>query len=294
MIPDAQSRDNEPQPRSRLLQLPCELRDEILRYVVTQSEPMDLIDPEAVLELDLRVMYVCRQLRDEARALLYHENTLAVIVQTKGPVTHVQFSLHDWMTEYSLEKIVDDISSRFLERFARFQFRFADFKQLGSLRRSFDAIKHHFHKRHIQFILPPQKERITTHQALSHRILLYGCITSPLACFSVIRCGSLSITSHAPDYNLIQHHKLIDLVTSSRPVVDMVREYDNAQHLARSLAKMIVPLVASQDFERLKYQLLVHLAAICQSANMSDQDSFLVKQEDFKKCYREIEDLQNM
>ena len=79
------------------------------------------------------------------------------------------------------------------------------------------------------------------------------------------------------NYDLTQHKKLIELVTSNRPVLDMTREYEDAQCSARNVVRMLVPEGFSQDYERLGDQVFERLAAMCESANRSDQDAFLVK-----------------
>lgn len=289
----APSRDSTPQSRSRLLQLPGELRNQILRYVVTQPEPLDLCNLKAPFNIDVSVMYVCKQLRDEARSFLYHENTLEVGIESMGTVTSLHFSRHHSMCEYRGEEAVKDISSVFLERFSHFQFRFADARKLGSLRRVISAIKHYFHDKHIKVILPPPKERRTAHQAATlQRVSLYPRINSPLSCFSLIRCASLSIISTVFNYDLTQHKMLIELVTSNKPVLDMTRGYEDAQCSARKVVRMLVPDGFFQDYERLGDQVFERLAAMCESVNRSDQDAFLVEQEEFESCYRETEELQ--
>jgi hypothetical protein len=281
------------QSRSRVLLLPGELRNQILRYVVTQSEPLDLCNLRTPFNIDVSVMYVCKQLRDEARFFLYHENTLELGIESMGTVTSLHFSRHHSMCEYRAEEAVRDISSVFLERFLHFQFRFVDARFLGSLRRTISAIKHYFRNKHIKVILPPPKERGTAYQAATlPRVSLYPYINSPLSCFSLIRCASLSVSSPVFNYNLNQYKKLIELVTSNRPVLDMTREYEDAQCSARNVDRMLVPDGCFQDYERLGDQVFERLAAMCESANRSDQDAFLIEQEEFERCYREIKELQ--
>ena len=289
----APSQEGTPRARSRLLQLPGELRNQILRLIVTQPEPLELCNLKASFDIEVSVMYVCKQLRDEARSFLYHENTLEVGIESMGIVTSPHFSRHHSMCEYRAEEAVKDVSSVFLERFSHFQFRFADARKLGSLRGAISAIKHHFHDKHIKVILPPPKGPRTAHQAATlPRVSLYPRINSPLSCFSLIRCASLSITSTVFNYDPTQHKKLIELVTSNRPVLDMNQEYEAAQCSARNVTRMLVPDGFFQDYERLGYQVFKRLAAMCESANSSDQDAFLDEQEEFERCYREIEELQ--
>jgi hypothetical protein len=290
MHPTSPSKDGVSKPQSRLLQLPRELRNEILSYLVTQPEPLDLCTPGAPFTIETNIMYVCKQIRDESRSLLYHNNTLEVGIEGLGSVCSLHFSRHHSTCEYRAKEAISEISSVFLERFSHFQFRFANARQLGSLRRAVNDIKHQFHGKHITVIPPPPKERRIAPSALT--VSLYPRITSTLLCFSLIRCASLSISSPVPGYDVTQHEKLVDLVTSDRPVVDMTREYESAQCSARTVGKMLVPDGFGQEYERLRERLFVCLAAMCDSANSADQDAFLVEKGAFEGWYREVEELQ--
>lgn len=239
-------------------------------------------------------MYVCKQLSDEARSLLYADNTLEVGIESlRGTVATLHFSRYHSTCEYRAKEANEDISSVFLERFSHFQFRFADARQLGSLRRAINAIKHNFQNKHITVILPPPKERRTpSHAPTAPMVPLYPRINSTLLCFSLIRCASLSIISPVSGYDVTQHKFLVDLVTSNRPVVDMARVYESAQSSARNVKRMLVPDGFFQEYQRLQGRLFRCLAAMCESANRADQDVFLKEQEGFEGWYREVEELQ--
>ncbi len=216
--------------RSLLLQLPFELRSQILRLVVTQAEPIDLCSLEAPFSIDLRVMYVCNQLRDEARPLLYEENTLGVGIESTGQVAFLHFSRYHSLCEYRTQEAVADIVSVFLERFSRFQFRFSvNARNMASLHTAMKAIQYCFLDKHITVILPLQKRfRVARQTPTSATVPFYPRAHNLLSSFSIIRCSSFAITSVFADFDLSQHEKLIRLVTSNEPIIDTALERECA------------------------------------------------------------------
>ena len=287
-------RPGTPPSRSRLLELPGELRNQILKYVVTQPEPIDLYNPKASFSIELAVMYACKQLRDEARFPLYHENTLQVGIQTTGKRTYLEISRHHVTCEYRAKEAITEITSLFFDRFSRIQFRFADTRPSGALRETISTLSNCFQGKHLSIILPrPKETKMATQQiATTSRVSLYPRITSLLASFSLIRCALMSVSCPVPDYDVSQHDKLCELVTSHEPVVDMTREYEKAERSARNVVKMLIPDGCFQDYERLGDLIFDRLAAMCESANNSDQHAFLARQEEFQRHYQAIEELQ--
>ena len=130
------------------------------------------------------------------------------------------------------------------------------------------------------------------HTVSTARVTLYPRITSLLASFSLIRCASMSVSCPVPDYDVSQHDKLCELVMSNEPIVDMTREYEKAERSARNVVKMLIPDGCFQEYERLGDMIFDRLAAMCESANFSDQHAFLARQEEFERHYQEIEELQ--
>ena len=282
--------------QSLLLQLPFELRSQILRFVVTQPESIDLWAPGAPFSIDVRVMYVCRQLRDEARPLLYDDNTLDICIESRGKITSLHFSRHHLLCEYDAQATVDDIVSVFLGRFSHFRFRFHENARiLFSLYRAISAIQACFTDNHITVILPTRKEEnsLTRHRAaVLARRTNYPRVDGLLCCFSIIRCRSFSVISPDADHDLGQYEQLTELVTSNRPVVDMTLEFEQAQRAARSVDRMLLPDGLFPEFERLSDQVFQHLAAMGESARTSSQATFLSERDEFYHCYREVANLQ--
>lgn len=251
--------------------------------------------PEASFSIDVRVTYVCRQLRDEARPLLYDENTLQIGIESRGKVTSLHFSRHHLLCECNAHETVEDIVSVFLGRFSHFRFRFhGNTRILFTLYRAITAIQACFNEKHIEVILPPCKKQnsIARHRAAVLARTGYPRVDGLLSCFSIIRCRSFSVISPDADHDLSQYEQLIELVTSNRPVVDMTLEFEQAQRAARSVDRVLLPDGLSPEFERLSDRVFQHLAAMGESARMSNQVTFLSERDEFYRRYREVEGLQ--
>ncbi len=281
------------QSQSRLLDLPGEIRNEILRHVVVQRAPIDLYQLKSALDIDLSILRVCKQLKEEASAFVYRDNTLSVTIDSRGTVSSLHFSKYHSICEYRGDEAVNEVRALYLERFSRFQFQFADAKRSRSLHTIMNHIKHHFDNKHVTVVLPPTKEtKLTVQGAAPSRSSLYPRLNSPLGSFSLFRCASFCVLGTQPDQDLSEYQKLIDVVQSSRPVIDMTREYENAQVSARNVERMLVPDGFFQDYDRLRVDILARLALLCESAKESDLDNFLSHQQEFEICYKRIEELQ--
>jgi len=295
-MPHFSSQDEILQSRSRLLQLPGEVRNQILRHVVTQPEPIALRRLGSSFTIDVNVLHTCRQLRDEARFFLYNENTLEIEIDSLRMITSLHFSKRHSICEYRAEEAIAEVSVTFLERFSRFQFRFLDARRLGSLHRAIGCIKHCFKDKHVTVILPLPKSARAGDDPLvlaAPRLRKYPQLHSPLLPFSLLRCMSFSVRSEDPDYDPTQHEKLVDLVMSDRPIVDMARLYEDAQRSARAVDRMLVPIyVSAQGFDTLRVDVFESMWTMCESAGRSDQDAFLLQAERFENCYRHIQELQ--
>ena len=222
-----------PQSCSPLLYLPGELRNQILGYVVSQSESIELYNLQGVFDIDVRVKYVCRQLRDEVRSVLYYGNTLMVRIDNTGTPTSLSFSRHHSICDFSASEAVEDIISIFLQRFSRLRFCFTYIRNPRSLHRALSTTKHYFNGKYISIVLPLSR-------ALHQKVVLpslYYWIRVLLSCFSIIRCASLSVVSIVSNYDLTQHDKLIELVTSNKPVLDMHQEYVDAHCSVSNVVK---------------------------------------------------------
>jgi hypothetical protein len=280
-------------PQSRLLELPGELRNQILRHLVTQRAPIDLYHAKAELDIDLNVLYVCKQLKEEATAFIYSENTLKVIIESRGTVSSLNFSKYHSICEYRGEEAVQEVHTLYLERFSHFQFQFTGARRSSSLHTILSDIKQHFDNKHVTILLPPTKEAKAIIQGMAPaRSTLYPRLNSLLGSFSLFRCASFSVIGAQPGQDLSEHEKLIDVVQSQRPVVDMTREYESAQVSARNVERMLVPDGFFQDYDRLRVDILARLALMCESAKESDLDTFLAHQQEFQSCYKKIDELQ--
>jgi len=294
-MPHSPSQDQTLRSRSRLLQLPGEVRNQILRHVVTQPEPIALRRPDSPFSIDVSVLYTCKQLRDEARFFLYHENIFEIEIDSLGTITSLHFSKLHSICEYRAEEAIREVSVTFLERFSRFQFRFQDARRLDSLRRAMGYIKHCFKDKHVTVILPSPKPVRAGNDPLTAamRLRKYPQLHSPLLPFSLLRCASFSVRSDGPDHDPTQHEKLVDLVTSDRPMIDMARLYEDVQRSARAVDKMLVPTyVSTEGFDILRVDVFESMWTMCESASRSDQDAFLLQAEKFEDCYRCIQELQ--
>lgn len=278
---------------SPLLQLPGELRNQILRYVVTQPEPIALRRARSPFSIDLSILSCCRQLRDEATGFLYQENVFEVEVDSHGLVTSLHFSKHHLICEYRAEEAVAEISKVFLEKFARFQFRFRDTRTPDSLRGAIKRIAPRLSNKHLTIILPPPRDHRRMPTAGTTRPRAYPNIVNPLSPFSLLRCASLAVIEDHANYAKSQHEKLIDLVTSGRPSIDMTQQYNDLQRSARAVDRMLMPPVHSLgDYELLRQALFEHMHESCEHANRSDQDAFLQAVGRFEDCYRQMQELQ--
>lgn len=97
---------------SRLLQLPAELRLAILRCLLKRNEPLigeheyrassgfDSVKTESNLDLSPQILPCCQQLYEEARPILYQENTLAILHGSEGNCYVLDFGIdftdYDW------------------------------------------------------------------------------------------------------------------------------------------------------------------------------------------------------
>lgn len=281
------------QPLSRLLELPGELRNRILRYIVTQSEPITLRHREATFTIDVKILTTCKQLRDEASSLLYHENLFEIEIDSLGSITSLHFSKYQSICEYRTEEAVTEVSALFLDRFSHFQFRLIDARRPDSLRKAIERIEHGLNNKHITVILPPRNPGRGPTPPSATRIRNYPQIVSPLSPFSALRCASFLVLNDDASPADAQFGTLIDLVTSNRPPIRMAQKYHDVQRSARAVDKMLLPsgdLV--RDFKKLRTVLFGHVRELCQSVNKSDQDAFVIACEKFESCYRQIEDLQ--
>ena len=259
--------DQDSTQRRLLLQLPFELRSQILRFVVTQAEPIDLWTPEAPFSIDVRVIHVCRQLREEARPLLYDENTLQISIESRGKITSLHFSRHHLLCEYDSQETVEDIISTFLGRFSHFRFRFHENARiLFSLYKAITAIQSCFKDKHVKVMLPPRKENdaLARHRAaVLARGAGYPRVNGLLSCFSIIRCRSFSVISPDVDHDLNQYEQLIELVTSNRPVVDMTLEFEQAQCVQQGVwIGCCCQTAYFRSLRRLSDRVFQHLAAM--------------------------------
>ncbi|KAK5062469.1 hypothetical protein LTR84_004541 [Exophiala bonariae] len=283
------------QPLSRLLELPGELRNRIVRYVVTQPYPIALRQDqeEAPFTIDVRILYTCKQLRDEASSFLHDENIFEIEVDSHGSVTSLHFTKYHSICEYRAQEVVSEVSALFLDRFSHFQFRLLDTRSPDSLRKAIQRIAYSLNNKHITVIPPRRNPTRRATAALATRVRDYPQIDSPLSPFSTLRCASFSVLDHNGSVADADFGTLIDLVTSGRPPICMAQKYNDVERSARAVDKMLIlPGDLLQDFGKLRTVLFKHLRELCQCANKSDQDTFMIACERFESCYRQIQELQ--
>lgn len=277
---------------SQLLKLPGELRNQILRNLVTQQEPIRFYNAIPNHRLEPNILRVCHQLRDEAMFIYNRENTLDIKVDSRNTIASMHFSRHHSISEYRAKEAIEEIVTVFLHRFHRFQFSFEDTKRLDSFRKSIWMVKDHFRGKHISVTLPPLKSLSSETAQPSSRRGKYPQINSPTSVFSVIRCKSFSVVAFYPGQDLTQYDTLRDLVTSERPVVNMAKTYEDIQRSARALDKMLLPLNMSvEEFDTLRADLFEHTWTMCEAANVSDQDRFSEATRMFEEGYRQLQDV---
>ncbi|KAK5079381.1 hypothetical protein LTR64_002196 [Lithohypha guttulata] len=289
----------ETQPASPLLRLPGELRSQILSYVVAQPTSIVLWPPSAPFSIDLNVLRTCRQLFSEASYLLHHLNTFEVLIESRGSITSLHFSKYHSICEHRAEEAVEEVMRLFVSKFQRFQFRFANSKGRDSLGKTMMAMGELLNDKHVTVVLPPARpdRGSSTAVAGAGRARKYPQIDNLLLPFSLLRCASLKILSnesnprHRDDGK--QHQKLIDLVTSNRPIVDMAKQYEDIQRTARGVERMLIRIsVSSEEFEMRRIELFEHMWGMCESAHESDQGMFLAKMDEFQRCYQWIQEQQ--
>lgn len=282
-----------PQTPSELLQLPGELRNRILRYIVTQPTPITLRHAEAPFTIAINILYTCRQLKEEACSLLYHENVFEIEIDSLGSITSLHFSKYQSLSEYRGEEAVTDIGSVFLDRFSRFQFRLLDARRPDSLRKAIKRIEHSFNNKHITVILPPRNSTRSLIPPPAIRLRNYPQINSPLSPFSTLRCASFHVFNSDASSADGQFGTLIDLVKSHRPRIDMAQKYNDVQRSARTVDRMLLRSSdMTMDFELLRTALFEQMREVYENASKSDQDAFSVACETFEGYYHQIQDLQ--
>lgn len=279
-------------PECPLLQLPAELRNQILRYVVTQPEPIALHELGAPFTINVNILSTCRQLRDEARYFLYHENVLGIGIDSRGSVSSLLFSRSHSICEYRAEEPVAEASALFLDRFSHFQIRLLNRSRPDSLRMAIKRIERGFKTKHITVVLPPRNpvQPLMTPSATPFRN--YPQIFNPLLPFATLRCASFNVLRSDGSPANSHFGTMIDLVTSERPSIDMAQKYHDVQRSARAVQRMLLPPSdLLQHFDVLCTALFEHVRELCQSANASDQDAFVIACEKFECCYRQLQDL---
>ncbi len=280
------------QPLSSLLQLPAELRNQILRYLVTQPEPITLYNPDSPFTINVNILYTCRQLRTEATWFLLHKNVFEIAIDSRGPVVSLLFSKYHSVCEYRADEAVAEVSTLFLDRFSHFQFRLPNNRRPDSLRRTMKRIEQGLNNKHVTVVLPPRSLAQSLVPPSATRSRNYPHIDNPLSPFSALRCASFNVLDGIASLANAQFGVLIDLVRSDRPPIDMAQRYHDLQRSARAVDRMLPPsseLV--EEFGLLHTALVEHVWEACQAANKSDQDAFIMSCERFEDCYRQIQDL---
>ena len=268
------------------LALPGELRNRILRYVVTQPEPVALRYRDAPFSIDVNILYTCKQLRDEARSFLYDENVFEIEVDGQGLTASLHFSRRHSICEYRSPEAITEVSDLFLKTFRNFRFRLLDARWPDSLRRTIKYIEPCLANKRLTVILPPGRRPRNDRR--------YPVIGNPLASFSILRCASFEVVSSDGSRNDPQFSQLIELVTSDREPIDMAQQYYDIQRSMRAVDKMLLPSDnLLRDFNDLRNELSDHVRQICDSVNRSDQDAFLLIRARFEDLYCQIRDLEN-
>lgn len=298
LSPISPQQEASPQPETsqtprEFLQLPGELRNRILRYIVTQPEPITLRHAEAPFTIAINILYTCRQIKEEACSLLYHENVFEIEIDSLGSITSLHFSKYQSLSEYRGEEAVAEVGSVFLDRFSRFQFRLLDARRPDSLRKAIKRIEHSFNNKHVTVILPPPNSTRSLGPPSAIRPHNYPQINSPLSLFSTLRCASFHVFNSDASSADWQFKSLIDLVKSQRPRIDMAQKYYDVQRSARTVDRMLLRSSdLTRDFELLRTALFEQMREVYENASKSDQDAFVGACETFESCYHQIQELQ--
>ncbi|KAJ9617251.1 hypothetical protein H2200_000972 [Cladophialophora chaetospira] len=288
----APSQQEATQQQCRLLRLPAELRIQILRYLVTQTEPITLHQPDAPFTIDVNILSTCRQLRDEARPFLYRGNVLDIGIDSRGSVSSLLFSRSHSICEYRAEEAVNEVSGLFLDRFSRFQIRLLNRSRPDSLRMAIKRIEHGFKSKHVTVVLPSRTPGQLPMMQPGPRFRLYPQLSNPLLPFATLRCASFNVLYSDASPANVQFGGMMDLVTSNRPCIDMSQRCHDVHRSARAVQRILLPASnLFHEFDKLCTALFEHVWELCQCANKSDQDAFVIACEKFDYCYCQLMEL---